>query len=107
MVLVLLFIGAVGPIVGAAADLDILGSGANNTTILSSSGTPVKIDIIGSTVTNTQISYPVEEVRESACCDYCGGPLCYDTPWDDFVRPLCYPWSSYIPTRYNRQFHLY
>ncbi|MFA7375398.1 MAG: hypothetical protein WCZ26_08345, partial [Methanothrix soehngenii] len=32
----------------------------------------------------------------------CGEPKIYTTPWDDFRRPLCYPWSSYIPTRYNK-----
>ena len=89
--------------------LDILGSSVNNTTITTPDGMPVEVDIIGSTATNIQIGYPNDEVNETCSidcdgCEPCGGKKCYATPWDDFRRPLCYPWSSYIPTRYNRQF---
>ena len=89
--------------------LDILGSSVNNTTITSPGGMPIEVDIIGSTATNIQIGYPTGEVNEDCSidcdgCEPCGGEKCYTTPWDDFKRPLCYPWSSYIPTRYNRLF---
>lgn len=98
-----------GVMSGPATGLDIIGSKANNTTIIAPDGMPVEVDIIGSTASNLQIGYPAEPVNE-ACgkecggCGPCGEEKCYKTPWDDFKRPLCYPWSSYIPTRYNRQF---
>jgi len=90
---------------GEKVGLDIIGSETNNTTIISPYGTPVEVDIIGSTANDIRIGYPEEEV-DNSCCDYCGHDKCYTTPWDDFRRPLCYPWSSYIPTRYNRPFHI-
>jgi hypothetical protein len=70
---------------------------------------PIEVDIIGSTATNIQIGYPIGEVDEKCSidcdgCEPCGGRKSYTTPWDDFRRPLCYPWSSYIPSRYNRLF---
>jgi hypothetical protein len=89
--------------------LDIMGSDANNTTIMSSGAKSIEVDIIGSTASNIQIGYPEEVVSKPSCrdcmdCEPCGGKKIYKTPWDDFRRPLCYPWSSYIPTRYNRPF---
>jgi hypothetical protein len=95
---------ACSAISGESVSLDILGSETNNTTIDSPYGAPVEVDIIGSTANNIRIGYPEEEV-DNTCCDYCGQDKCYTTPWDDFRRPLCYPWSSYIPTRYNRPFY--
>jgi hypothetical protein len=89
---------------GEKVGLDILGSEADNATIISPYGTPIDVDIIGSTASNIRIGYPEEEEVDNSCCDYCGRDKCYTTPWDDFRRPLCYPWSSYIPTRYNRPF---
>jgi len=89
-----------------ANGLDILGSEANNTTIVAQDGTPVEVNIIGSTASNIQIGRPAEvsdrHGNECGGCAPCGEKKCYETPWDDFKRPLCYPWSSYIPTRYNR-----
>jgi len=98
---------AQGAISGPAAGLDILGSRANNTTIISPDGMPVEVNIVGSTASNIQIGYPAEVVKKTCgkeCWDSgpCGEKKFYKTPWDDFKRPLCYPWSSYIPTRYNR-----
>jgi hypothetical protein len=94
---------------GDSVGLDMLGSSVNNTTITSPEGMPIEVDIIGSTATNIQIGYPIDEVNETCSidcdgCNPCGGKKCYITPWDDFRRPLCYPWSSYIPSRYNRLF---
>ncbi|HUS76577.1 MAG TPA: hypothetical protein VMY43_11300 [Methanothrix sp.] len=96
-----------GAISGQATGLDILGSLANNTTIIAPEGMPIEVDIIGSTASNIQIGYPIEVINKacgSECwgCGPCGEVKCYRTPWDDFKRPLCYPWSSYIPTRYSR-----
>lgn len=88
--------------------LDIIGSEADGARIISPGGGPVEVDIIGSTATNIQIGAPVDPDNCTDCggiC-YCGECSCgYTTIWDDFTRPLCYPWSSYIPTRYNRPFH--
>jgi hypothetical protein len=108
-ILILWASAAQGAISGEATGLDIIGSKANNTTIISPVGMPVEVDIIGSTATNIQIGYPAEVINqtcenESWGCGPCGEVKCYSTPWDDFKRPLCYPWSSYIPTRYNRLF---
>jgi len=88
--------------------LDIIGSEAEDARIISNGGGPVEVDIIGSTATNIQIGAPVDQDNCTDCggvC-YCGECSCgYTTIWDDFTRPLCYPWSSYIPTRYNKPFH--
>jgi len=93
---------------GAESDqatvLDILGSRSNNTTIIATEGKPVEVNIVGSTASNIQIGYPTKVVNKKSEkeCGPCGEEKRYETPWDDFKRPLCYPWSSYIPTRYNR-----
>jgi hypothetical protein len=94
--------------------LDIIGSKANNTTIFSPGQVPIDLEIIGSKAENIQIGYPECKEVVSRCrggcdpdCYICSSPCgCdYTTPWDDFGRPLAYPWSSYIPTRYNRPFY--
>ena len=88
--------------------LDIIGSEADNARIISFGGGPVEVDIIGSTATNIQIGPSEVSDNCTDCCGicYCGECGCgYTTIWDDFTRPLCYPWSSYIPTRYNKPFH--
>jgi hypothetical protein len=87
--------------------LDILGGEADSARIISSGMGPVEVDIIGGTATNIQIG-PSENNDNCSICGvcYCGECCCgYTTIWDDFTRPLCYPWSSYIPTRYNKPFH--
>lgn len=84
--------------------IDLIGSKTNNTTIISKYGEPVNLEIIGSAASNIQINYPEENANDIHICDACGQEKRYITPWDDFRRPLCYPWSSYIPTRYNRLF---
>lgn len=98
---------AYGANTGASANLDIIGSFANNTTFISPEGMPVVVDIVGSTATNIQIgNLGGKKVRynDGSICGPCGEKMSYVTPWDDFKRPLCYPWSSYIPTRYNQPF---
>lgn len=111
MILVLMLIltasGAYGLSSAGPVDMsiDIIGSEANNTTILSPYGGSVNLDIVGSTATNIQIGYPEEKAKDTYVCDACGREKFYTTPWDDFTRPLCYPWSSYIPTRYNKQYY--
>ncbi len=93
---------------GGSANIDIMGSLADNTSFITPEGMPVVLDIVGSTTTNIQIGNPGHEGRvwdrERSFCGPCGERMTYNTPWDDFTRPLCYPWSSYIPTRYNRPF---
>ena len=106
-ILILWASAAHGAVSDQATGLDILGSRANNTTIIAPDGMPVEVNIVGSTASNIQIGYPTEVVNKTCgkeCwgCGPCGEEKCYKTPWDDFKRPLCYPWSSYIPTRYNR-----
>ncbi|MDD1761356.1 MAG: hypothetical protein LUQ59_03910 [Methanothrix sp.] len=90
------------------ASLDVLGSFLNNTTIIIPDGTDVEVDIVGSTTSDLQIGDQPEQDRpedeDSDGCGYCGEELSYSTPWDDFSRPHCYPYSSYIPTRYNKDF---
>lgn len=99
----------VGQSGGQPASLDVLGSSINNTTIIIPEGAAVEVDIVGSSASNLQIGSqtPAPESSPDKSCDGCGAcgeEKCYSTPWDDFTRPLCYPWSSYIPTRYNRPF---
>ena len=94
---------------GGSANLDIMGSLANNTTFITPEGMPVVVDIVGSSTANIQIGNPGDEARrgrenDGSICGPCGEKMTYKTPWDDFTRPLCYPWSSYIPTRYNQPF---
>jgi hypothetical protein len=95
---------AQGAVSDQAIGMDILGSRANNTTIIAPDGMPVEVNIVGSTASNIQIGYPTEVVNKKSRkeCGPCGEEKRYETPWDDFKRPLCYPWSSYIPTRYSR-----
>jgi hypothetical protein len=97
-------LAAHGSAILEGSGLDILGSNANNTTIIAPEGTPVEVNIVGSTASNLQIGSTAQESHKDNCweCAACGEIKRYETPWDDFKRPLCYPWSSYIPTRYNR-----
>jgi hypothetical protein len=90
-----------------SVDLDILGSEADGARIISSGTGPVEVDIIGSSASNIQIGFSDENDNCTVCgACYCGECSCgYNTIWDDFTRPLCYPWSSYIPTRYNKPYH--
>ena len=50
---------------GASANLDIMGSLANNTTFISPEGMPVVVDIVGSTANNIQIGNPRDEVKRA------------------------------------------
>jgi hypothetical protein len=106
-ILILWASAAQGAVSDQSTGMDILGSRANNTTIIAPEGMPIEVNIVGSTASNIQIGYPTESVnktcgKECGECGPCGEKKCYKTPWDDFKRPLCYPWSSYIPSRYNR-----
>lgn len=103
-ILILWASAALGAESDQATGLDIMGSRSNNTTIIAPDGMPVEVNIIGSTASNIQIGNPAVEVGKTCEkeCGPCGEEKRYKTPWDDFKRPLCYPWSSYIPTRYNR-----
>ncbi len=107
-------LSSAGPSGEETASLDVLGSIMNNTTIVIPDGSDVEVDIVGSTTSDLQISDQSEQERHQdedsddcdGCdsCGYCGEELSYSTPWDDFSRPHCYPYSSYIPTRYNKDF---
>jgi hypothetical protein len=79
--------------------LDIIGSEADTAEITASGWGDIEVDIIGSETRNITILPPQTAVVISSCCDYC-----YPNVWMDFARPLCYPYSSYIPTRYYRSF---
>src|SRR5512137_2303238 len=48
---------------GGSANIDIMGSLADNTSFITPEGMPVVLDIVGSTTTNIQVSNPVEEGR--------------------------------------------
>jgi len=96
-----------------SVSLDVLGSDINDSTIILPYGESVNVEILGSTSDGLRIGTEESEIDtacEYSCSPYaycgCGNSCgcCYTTPWDDFNRPLCYPWSSYIPTRYNRNF---
>ena len=110
LVLAMMFILCINWAQGASdegkASLDIVGSNVNNTTFISPEGVPVVVDIVGSTTRNIQVVAPAgnaqSQCRNCYECGTCGELKIYTTPWDDFRRPLCYPWSSYIPTRYNK-----
>lgn len=93
-----------GSAISDGSGQDVLGSSAGDTTIIAPEGAPVEVNILGSTASNIQIGSPVEASPKKVFreCAPCGEEKRYETPWDDFKRPLCYPWSSYIPTRYNR-----
>jgi hypothetical protein len=97
-----------------SVSIDVLGSDINDSKIILPYGESIDVEILGSTSDGLRIGTEESEI-DTACghgCSpyaYCGcgsSPCgcCYTTPWDDFNRPLCYPWSSYIPTRYNRNF---
>lgn len=91
-----------------SVSLDVIGSDADSARIVSPGGGPIEVEIIGSTTTNIEVG-PLQDSANCTKCNgicYCGECNCgYTTIWDDFTRPLCYPWSSYIPTRYNKPFH--
>jgi hypothetical protein len=103
-ILILWVSAAQGALSDQATGLDVMGSRANNTTIIAPVGMPVEVNILGSTASNIQIGYPAKVANKKSGkeCGPCGEEKRYVTPWDDYKRPLCYPWSSYIPTRYNR-----
>ncbi len=109
MLMMLIFLASMAAAASSAdsVSLDVIGSDADSARIVSPGGGPIEVEIVGSTATNIQVG-PSEENRTGLCCNtcYCGECSCgYTTIWDDFTRPLCYPWSSYIPTRYNKPFH--
>lgn len=109
--LMLIFLASIASAASGTESLsfDIIGSDADNARIISPGAGPIEVEIVGSTATNIQVG-PSENSANSTglCCStcYCGECSCgYTTIWDDFTRPLCYPWSSYISTRYNKPFH--
>ena len=46
---------------GGSANIDIMGSLANNTTFITPEGMPIVLDIVGSTTTNIQVGNPGDE----------------------------------------------
>ncbi len=115
-VLMLLILASLAGAMGGRGSigLDIIGSKANNTRIVLPAQGPIDVEIIGSKAENIQIGCSDCRVGTPRCrggcdpdCYACSSPCgCdYTTPWDDFRRPLAYPWSSYIPTAYNRPFY--
>lgn len=79
--------------------LDVIGSQAENAQVDNPGGRPVEVTIVGSTTSNIVIGNPLAEKNASCCCN-----ICYPNEWADFSRSLCYPYSSYIPTRYHKSF---
>ena len=86
--------GSLDPVV-----LDVIGSRADTAEITASGLGGVEVDIIGSEARNITILPPQPAVAISSSCD-----CCYPNVWMDFARSLCYPYSSYIPTRYYKSF---
>ncbi len=70
-ILILWASAAHGAVSDQATGLDILGSRANNTTIIAPDGMPVEVNIVGSTASNIQIGYPTEVVNKT-CGKECG-----------------------------------
>jgi hypothetical protein len=79
--------------------LDVIGSNAENAQVDNPGGRPVEVTILGSTTSNIVIGNPQAETDTSCCCN-----SCYPNEWADFSRSLCYPYSTYIPTRYHKSF---
>jgi len=80
--------------------LDVIGSQADRTQVANPGGWPVELNLIGSNASNILIGSSAVEQNTSMCCYAC----CYPNDWSDFSRSLCYPYSSYIPTRYHKSF---
>jgi len=55
-----------------SVSVDIIGSRANNTTIISHYFEPVNLEIIGSAASNIQVIYPEEKANGKRICDACG-----------------------------------
>jgi hypothetical protein len=73
-----------------SVNMDILGSKIGNARIFSDGAVSADIEVIGSSTGDINISSK-KPIKKCCCCD----------EWCDFKRPLCYPYSSYIPSRYS------
>lgn len=115
MILTLMLLASTAYASTGSVGIDIIGSNVGNTAISPGAGS-VNIDIVGSKTGNAQISpngavSADVEVVGSKTGDITISPspaaqiiktCCYRDVWYDYTRPLCYPYSSYIPARYNK-----
>ncbi len=76
--------------------VDIIGSEVGNAQISSSGTESTDVEFVGSTAKDIKVS-PETPTSKKGCC------YCYGDPWIDYKKPLCYPYSSYIPARYDKQ----
>ncbi len=75
--------------------VDIIGSKVGNTQISIPGAGPSDVELVGSTAGDVKIAPEVQSHHKECYC--CGDP------WYDYKKPLCYPYSSYIPARYDKQ----
>lgn len=72
-------------------NVDVVGSDIGDAYITSKRGGSADVEVVGSTTGEINISSAASTcVKTSCCCNtWCNGPICY-------------PYSSYIPCRYNQ-----
>ncbi|MFB3765215.1 MAG: hypothetical protein ACE14P_08200 [Methanotrichaceae archaeon] len=71
-------------------NMDVVGSLMGNANIISHGKVSADVELVGSSAGDINITSEVHKHKSSSCCDM----------WCNFNRPLCYPYSSYIPSRY-------
>lgn len=112
MILTLMLLASTAYASAGSVGIDIIGSNVGNTIVSQGAGS-VNMDIVGSKTGNAQIS---SNGAVSADVEVVGSETgditissktpvyktcCYSDVWYDYTRPLCYPYSAYIPARYN------
>lgn len=74
-----------------SVNIDVVGSRMGNARINSNGPISADVEVVGSTAGDINITSKVPpRVKPNCCCDM----------WCNFNKPLCYPYSSYIPSRY-------
>lgn len=73
-----------------SVNMDIVGSNIGDARITSDGDISADVEVVGSTTGEINISPEVPPITPSCCCNM----------WCN--RPICYPYSSYIPCRYNQ-----
>ena len=72
-------------------NVDVVGSNIGDAYITSKRGESADVEVVGSTTGEINISTPAPTCVKTTCC--CN--MLYN-------GPICYPYSSYIPGRYNQ-----
>ncbi len=76
-----------------SVSVDVVGSNIGDAYITSDGGVPADVEVVGSNTGEINISSVVPPcITPSCCCDM----------WCNCKGPICYPYSSYIPCRYNK-----